>query len=264
MVDGTHGVDDRLGTGEARIKRNIRIVVEYDGTYYHGWQRQSDKPTIQQILEESICTITRETVRVIGSGRTDAGVHAMNQVANFVTHTAINEENLLKGINSFLPKDIVIKELAEVSESFHSQYDVKSKVYLYQIYNGPVRPSLYRNYAWYIHGLLDIQTMQSAASLFLGTHDFSSFCAADCNLINHVRTITDIDITQNSRGMLRIVIEANGFLRHMVRNIVGTLVYVGKGKFSPSDVNHIIEVKDRRQAGITAPAHGLFLKEVKY
>lgn len=264
MVDDTHSVDDRLGTREGRIKRNIRIVVEYDGTYYYGWQRQSGKPTIQQILEESIFTITRETVRVIGSGRTDAGVHAMNQVANFVTNTAINEENLLKGINSLLPKDVVIKELAEVSESFNAQYDAKSKVYLYRIYNGPVRSSLYRNYAWYIYGVLDIKAMKSAARLFLGTHDFCSFCAADCDIINHVRTITDIDITQNHRGMLNIEIEATGFLRHMVRNIVGTLVYVGKGKFSPSDVSSIIEVKDRRQAGITAPAHGLFLKEVKY
>lgn len=245
-------------------KRNIKIVVAYDGTPFYGWQRQGDKPTIQRVLEETIQTITKESVRVIGSGRTDAGVHALNQVANFVCHSPIDEKSFLKGINSLLPAEVVVKNLEEVEETFHAQYDAKSKVYLYQIYNSPIRSPFYRKYAWYVFRFLDIDAMKSAAEQFLGTHDFSSFCAAGCTVKSHVRTITEIQIEKSHQGLLEIVIEANGFLRHMVRNIVGTLVYVGQGRFTPEDVGKIIQVKDRKQAGVTAPAHGLFLKEVKY
>ena len=244
--------------------RNIKIILEYDGTRYHGWQRQGDTITIQKVLEESISKITQENIRVIGSGRTDAGVHAISQVANFRTNSNIGVRNLFNGINSVLPWDIVVKELAEVDAAFHARYDTKSKVYLYQIFNGPVRSALYRNCAWFKREPLDMGRMKEAALLLKGTFDFSSFCAANCGIKDHVRTILDIDMEINHQDMIKIFIEANGFLKYMVRNIVGTLVDVGKGKISPAELMGIVEAKDRRRAGITAPAHGLFLKEVRY
>lgn len=240
------------------------MILEYEGTGYHGWQYQSDRISIQQVLEESICKITQEIVRVIGSGRTDAGVHAMNQVANFMTNSRIKERNLLKGINSILPRDIVIKALRDADADFHARYHAKGKVYLYQIFNGSERSALYRNFAWFINRTLDIDRMREAANFFMGTHDYSSFCAANCGISDHVRTINRIEIEQDRRGMLKVHIEADGFLKYMVRNMVGILVEIGKGRRHPEDLRAIIAAKDRKQAGITAPAHGLFLKEVRY
>jgi tRNA pseudouridine38-40 synthase len=244
--------------------RNIKMILEYDGKRYHGWQRQGDMATIQKILEESISTITQEDIRVMGSGRTDAGVHAINQVANFMTSSNIEVRNLLNGINSLLPLDVVVKELIETDKDFHAQYNAKCKVYLYQIYNRLVRSALYRHNAWFIREPLDIGRMKEAALLLKGTFDFSSFCAANCGIKSHVRTVKNIDIEMNHRGMMKICIEADGFLKYMVRNIVGTLVDVGKRKISVTELTGIMEAKDRRRAGITAPAHGLFLKEVRY
>ncbi|HVO67456.1 MAG TPA: tRNA pseudouridine(38-40) synthase TruA [Syntrophales bacterium] len=243
--------------------RNIKMILEYDGTRYHGWQRQGNTVTIQKVLEESIGKITQEDVRVMGSGRTDAGVHAINQVANFRTNSKIEVRNLFHGINSLLPRDIVIKHLAEVDAAFHARYDTKSKVYLYQIYNSLIRSALYRHYAWFIHEPLNTARMKEAALLLVGTFDFSSFCAANCGIKDHVRTVFNIDMEMN-QAMVKFVIEANGFLKYMVRNIIGTLVDVGKGKMSSGELISILEAKDRKRAGITAPAHGLFLKEVRY
>jgi tRNA pseudouridine38-40 synthase len=246
------------------MTRNIKIILEYDGTRYHGWQRQANGLTVQEILEDGISTITQEDTTVAGSGRTDAGVHAMNQVANFRTNSDIKEIGLLRGINSILPWDVVVKELAEVDASFHARYNAKSKTYMYQIYRGDVRSALYRNYAWFIHETLDIERMQEAARLLLGTFDFSSFCAANCGIENHVRTVMSVNIVVDHRGMVKFCIEANGFLKYMVRNIVGTLADVGRGKLPSAEFRRIVEAKDRKQASQTAPAHGLFLKEVKY
>ena len=244
--------------------RNIKIVLEYDGTRYHGWQRQGDRTTIQRVLEESIRTITQEDIRIAGSGRTDAGVHALNQVANFKTNSNIAARNLLNGINSLLPGDIVVTELMETDTAFHARYDAKSKVYLYQILNRPVRSALYRHYAWFIREALDIDRIREATGLLIGTYDFSSFCASNCGITNHVRTVINTDVEMNQRSMIKIYVEANGFLKYMVRNIVGTLVDVGRGKLSSTEFKGIVEAKDRRRAGMTAPACGLFLKKVKY
>lgn len=244
--------------------RNLKMIIEYDGTGYHGWQRQQDQITIQQILEENIGAITQEDIRVIGSGRTDAGVHAMNQVANFTTGSKIGERNLLRGINSLLPKDIVVKDLMEVEENFNARYRARSKVYLYQICNEKVRSALYRRYAWYVHIPLRVDRMKEAAALFRGTYDFSSFCAANCGLANHVRTVRKVEVERDNRSILKIEVEADGFLKYMVRNMVGMLVDVGKGNRHPNDVITVLEAKNRRRAGVTAPAQGLFLKEVIY
>jgi tRNA pseudouridine38-40 synthase len=185
-------------------------------------------------------------------------------VANFRTNSNIELRGLLRGINSLLPWDIAVKELAETDASFHARYDAKSKIYLYQIYRGAVRPALCRDYAWFIHDTFDVERMKEAAQLLLGTSDFSSFCAANCGIKNHVRTVMSVDVTIDSRGMVKFYIEADGFLKYMVRNIVGTLVDVGSGKLSRAELLNIVEAKDRKQARQTAPAHGLFLKEVKY
>lgn len=244
--------------------RNLKIIIEYDGTGYHGWQRQRGDITIQQIIEEKIGLVTQEKIKLIGSGRTDAGVHAIGQVANFKTGSKIGERNLLRGINSLLPEDIVIKSLVEVDERFHSRYDAKSKVYLYQIFNSPFPSALYRNYSWFVHFPLDIDNMKTAASQLIGSHDFSSFCAANNDTSDYIRKVINVSINHGKDGITKFFIEANGFLRYMVRNIVGTLIDVGRGNFSPSEFLDIMKARDRNRAGITAPPQGLFLKEVKY
>lgn len=244
--------------------RNIKIIVEYDGTCYHGWQRQPSDITIQQVLEEKIGTITQQKVTLISSGRTDAGVHAINQVANFRTETTINTDNLLRGINSLLPGDIVVKELFEVEETFHARYDAKSKSYFYQIYNSTIRTALHRNHTWHVYYPLDVNAMREALSLLKGTHDFSSFCGADDDAANHVRTVMKADIEQRNDHLIVISLEADGFLRYMVRNIVGSLADVGRGKTTVADFSDIMGAQDRTKAGMTAPPQGLFLKEVRY
>jgi len=244
--------------------RNLKIIIEYDGAAYHGWQRQPDDITVQQTLEEKIGVITRERIRLTGSGRTDAGVHAIAQAANFKTSSKIAGGNLLRGTNSLLPGDIVIKELTEVDEGFHARYNAKSKVYLYRIFNNKYPPALYRNYSWFIKYPLDIDLIRTAVLQLIGTHDFSSFCAADSNTVDHVREVVDAGVHREENGMIKFFIEADGFLRHMVRNIAGTLIDVGSGKLSPAGFLGIMEARDRRQAGITAPPQGLFLKEVRY
>ena len=246
------------------VTRNLKMIVEYNGGGYHGWQRQNNTITVQQVIEEKISIITREEIKIIGAGRTDAGVHAINQVANFKTGSKIEETKLLKGINSLLPKDVVLKQLAEAAETFHARHDARSKVYLYQIYNRPIRPVMYKDYAWFLRNFLDIDRMKESLLLLMGTHDFSSFSAADKEIKNRIRTVMDVDVKASRCGMVRIYIEANGFLRYMVRNIVGTLVDVGKGKLTPAEFIDLMEAKDRRRAGLTAPPHGLFLMEVKY
>lgn len=242
----------------------MKMVIEFDGTGYRGWQRQKNGVSIQQILEDKIAVMTGESVKVIGSGRTDAGVHAVAQVAHFKTESQIPQRNLQDGLNSLLPKDIVIKELAEVDPGFHARIDVKSKIYMYQIYNSPTRSALFRDRAWTIRKPLDIPAMKEAAALLKGTHDFRSFSAVHTDVITFIRTITDIAIEGKKGDFIKIFVEADGFLRYMVRTIVGTLVEIGKGSHLPGKMISILEAKDRKMAGMTAPPQGLFLKEVKY
>jgi tRNA pseudouridine38-40 synthase len=244
--------------------RNFKMIVEYDGTAYCGWQRQENGITIQQVLEEAIQLITGEKVAVIGSGRTDAGVHALNQVGSFRCSTKLPVNKIFMGMNSVLPPDIVVKEMGEVAGEFHAQHDVKSKVYVYKICNQRLRPVLGRNYFWHIRFPLDLALMINAAQFLIGTHDFSCFCATGTHVKDRVRTITDIEIKTCDDGLIEIKVEAHGFLKYMVRNIIGTLVEVGRGKRKPEEMKPIIESRDRTIAGVTAPACGLFLKEVKY
>ncbi len=249
---------------DLHFMRNIKIVLEYEGTSYHGWQRQKNGVSIQQILEEKASIITGEGIKVTGSGRTDAGVHAIAQVVNFRTNSPIEVKKLKDGINSLLPRDIVIRSLADVDFSFHARKDAMSKIYLYQICNRRVRPVLERNFVWAVYKPLDIESMRRAAEMLKGRHDFTSFSTVHTDVEEFTRTIMEIRIEADNEGMIRVFIEADGFLRYMVRTIVGTLVEIGRGKRSSSDIVPILNAKDRKQAGMTAPAKGLFLKEVKY
>jgi len=244
--------------------RNFKMIVEYEGTAYCGWQRQKNGISIQQILEETIQSITRKEVTVIGSGRTDAGVHALNQVASFKSDTRLSTAILFRGINGLLPKDIVVKSLEEVAAEFHAQHDAKGKVYVYRICNKRLRPAMGHSYFWFIHYHLDLDLMEKAAQYLIGRHDFSCFCATGSHVKDRIRTITGIKIKKISEGIIEITLEAHGFLKYMVRNIVGTLVEVASGRRPPEQMKNIIDSHDRNTAGITAPARGLYLKEVRY
>jgi tRNA pseudouridine38-40 synthase len=244
--------------------RNIKLIIEYDGTAYNGWQRQADVPTVQQVLEDTLSRIVNAKVALVASSRTDTGVHALNQVANFRTATALPLRNLHLGVNSLLPADIVVKEMSDVDWEFHSQFHARSKIYHYRIFNNPVRTALERNRCWHVRTPLDVDAMNRAAAVLLGTHDFNSFCAAQCEVEDRVRTVTAARFEREEGGRIVFRIEADGFLRHMVRNIVGTLVDIGKGATPGEGLVRILAARNRREAGPAAPAGGLFLVEVRY
>ena len=245
--------------------QNFKLTIEYDGTEYHGWQRQKDFRTVQATIEDALETMIGHQVTVIGSGRTDAGAHALNQVANFLVDTTLTADIFKKGLNSLLPADIVIRDCRAVDDRFHARYDAWSKVYDYRILNRPIPTALFRRYAWHIRKTLDLNAMSEAMLCLKGEHDFSAFEAAGSPRANAVRTAIDVNLTAKDKdGYVVFTIEANGFLRCMVRNIVGTLVDVGLGRISPEGFQGILTSRDRKQAGITAPPHGLFLREVKY
>ena len=244
--------------------RNIKLLIEYDGTNYHGWQVQPDVLTVQEVIEEKIEVMTRQRVPLIGSGRTDAGVHALGQVANFRTTSSIPVEGFHRGLNSLLPSDIVIQSVEEVDFQFHAQYGAKRKTYRYVILKRELPSALFRNYSWHLPVRLNISAMEEATQILLGKKDFSSFQGADADTEDPVREVFQAGWSVKDLEFLHFTIEADGFLKHMVRNIVGTLVEVGKGKASAEEFRQILSARDRRQAGMTAPARGLFLVEVKY
>ena len=243
---------------------NFKITIEYDGSAYHGWQRQAADRTIQGEIENALMTMTGNNITVIGSGRTDAGVHALNQTANFRCAASLTPEAFLKGLNSLLPEDIVITSCKMVPEKFHARYDVKSKVYHYKILNRLLPAAISRQYAWHIRKKLDLSDMQEALLCIIGSHDFKAFEGSGSPRISTVRCILNADLLKTDNDYLVLKIEGDGFLKFMVRNIVGTLVDVGFDKITPHDFKQILISKDRNLAGITAPAHGLFLIEVKY
>jgi len=244
--------------------RNIKLLIEYDGTGYHGWQVQPNALTIQEVIEEKLAILTRHPVRLIASGRTDAGVHALGQVAHFQTDSGIPAEGIQRGLNSLLPPDIAIQSAEEADLGFHAQYGAKRKTYRYIILNRRTASALRRNYCWHIPLPLDFPAMQNASAALLGKKDFSSFQGADADTEDPVREVFRAEWSAEETNFLHFTIEADGFLKHMVRNIVGTLVEAGKGKISAEDFKGVIAARDRRRAGMTAPARGLFLLQVKY
>lgn len=259
--------------------RNIKLILQYDGTNYNGWQIQKTEArkniiTIQEVIQEAIKKITGEDAKLIGAGRTDAGVHAMEQAASFKTLSRLRADIIQRALNANLPDDIRILDAKDVEIDFHPRYDAKSKIYFYIISNSYIiSPFLYR-YAWKINHKLDLDAMRCAAYLLKGRHDFSAFRASGCGAKNSVRTIFDISVEKNehldfmsarlSGYFFKIRIEADAFLRHMVRNIAGTIVEVGKEKIKPEDIEVIMFSKDRKNAGAAAPAKGLFLEKVNY
>ncbi|NOZ20570.1 MAG: tRNA pseudouridine(38-40) synthase TruA [Planctomycetes bacterium] len=243
--------------------RNIKITIEYDGTNYCGWERQKNGMSIQEMLEKAVEGVTGEKTVVHGSGRTDAGVHALGQVATFSTSSAIPTEKLLLAVNTHLPEDIVVKRIEEVSEKLHARYNAKSKVYRYTVLTGPVGSALDRNRIYHVKYRLDEKRMIDAAECLIGEHDFRSFTTEARAKKNTVRTLLDLKIEREGERII-FTFEGSGFLYNMVRAIVGTLIDIGRGHLRVEEMKAILEARDRSEAGPTAPAKGLCLVEVKY
>ena len=250
------------------MKTNFKIVIEYDGRKYSGWQIQKDRLTIQFELEKALSTILNQKIRIIGSGRTDAGVHAYGQVANFIAQTDLTSDAIKNGANSIIKNSVVIKKCNIVHKSFHARYDAVSKEYHYHILNRPDPCAIQKNYVWHIKKKLDLSCMQECCSIIKGEHDFKSFEGAGSPKYSTIRNIYlaefSIDAKNINSGTIIFKISANGFLRFMVRNIIGTIVLAGLLKIGTQEFENILKAKNRNLAGPTAPAHGLYLMNVKY
>lgn len=244
-------------------ERNIKLVVAYDGGRYHGFQRQQNAVSVQNVLEDKLAIVFGHSVSLAASGRTDTGVHALGQVVNFQTLGTIPLDRVVRAVNSHLPDDIVVQSAEEMPASFHARYSAVSKTYIYRIQQGETLDPFMRNYAWYIRNPLDVEAMRRTLPQIVGTHDFSAFQAASSVMMQPVRTIYEALLRQDGAS-LEFSFWGNGFLYHMVRNLMGTLVNVGKRKLTPEGFAEILAGKDRRKAGMTAPPQGLFLQEVNY
>jgi tRNA pseudouridine38-40 synthase len=241
------------------------LTLEYEGTNYHGWQSQagSGQATVQETVEQALTNLSGEPVKVNGSSRTDAVVHALAYVCNLVTGSSIPPAAWAPALNHFLPEDIRALTSEEAAPDFHARFSAIGKIYSYRILSRRAPSALYRHAAWHVNRPLDLHAMQSAAEHFIGRHDFSAFRAAGCSASSPIRTLKPIFITK-SDDIVEIRLEADSFLQYMVRNITGTLVEVGLGRFRPEEVKRMLLSCDRTTAGRTAPAHGLFLVRVLY
>ncbi|HET7007838.1 MAG TPA: tRNA pseudouridine(38-40) synthase TruA [Candidatus Binatia bacterium] len=242
---------------------NVKLTIEYDGTNYHGWQVQANCISIQAVLEKAVSTFLGAPTHVTGSGRTDAGVHALGQVANFFTDKEYLPYRLLRGLNALTPRDITVKAVEIVDAGFDARRDGRSRLYEYLIFNRATPSPFHRNRAWHIHEPLDAKAMAKAVECLIGEHDFSSFRAANCDAPHPVRIIYQTRLEQRG-DLLVFTIEGTAFLRHMVRNIVGTLADVGRRIRTPEWFGELLHARDRTKAGYTAPPQGLYLVEVKY
>jgi tRNA pseudouridine38-40 synthase len=246
-----------------RELRNIKLVIEYDGTNYSGWQRQNNALTVQECIENAIYSITKERVDTIGCSRTDAGVHAREFVLNFKINSSIEEKKIKNALNAFLPDDIIVTQAYVVDDDFHARYHCKGKMYSYTVYTRREGTALFRNYSYTFKKKLDLDKMIRASKCFIGTHDFSSFRNLGSSAKTAERTITDFRIEQNG-DMIKFYIAADGFLYNMVRIIVGTLIDIGIGRREENYINYLMEIKDRSKAGKSVPPQGLCLEEVFY
>ncbi|HAM51240.1 MAG TPA: tRNA pseudouridine(38-40) synthase TruA [Nitrospiraceae bacterium] len=254
--------------------RRIKVKLQYDGTFYQGWQVQPSGTTIQGMLQESILRITGEPATFIGAGRTDAGVHAVAQIASFDSSSRLDNVVIKRALNALLPPDVRIIALEDCSGEFHPRYSALRKRYFYLIANTDDVPVFFGRYVWWVRAPLDVEGMKAASGFLRGRHDFSSFRGAGCGAKSPVREVYSLETerfgelaflsARFSGNFIKISLEGDGFLRHMVRNIVGTLVEVGRGRIQPDAVGNILLSRDRRRAGQTAPAKGLFLDRVIY
>ncbi|MCP5003384.1 MAG: tRNA pseudouridine(38-40) synthase TruA [Planctomycetes bacterium] len=245
---------------------NIKLVIEYDGTNYAGWQKQKNDVTVQETLKQAIESVVKEEIRLLGAGRTDSGVHALGQVANFETNSTIPVTRLAQAVNFHLPRDIAVRSARRVARGFHSQYSAKSKIYRYTILNHPVRSAVNRNFCYQYCVPLNIEKIHHASELIVGSHDFGSFKSksrSEKRGKSAVRTVKMLDVLRRGRYVL-FTIEADGFLYKMVRAIVGTLIEVGRGKISLEEFDRIVKAENRSCAGVSVPARGLCLMRVKY
>ena len=249
--------------GPRTIMRNIKLAIQYDGTNYCGWQSQKNGVAIQDVIEKALKKVVGEKIKLVGSGRTDSGVHAKGQIANFKTNSEMPLASIKKGLNSNLSDDIIVAGAEETNPDFHAQYSSRSKLYRYALTNkNPISP-FHRNYIAFTPYKLDLELMKKEARALLGKHDFSAFQGARSKRIGTTRTVKKLLITKYSR-YIYIDIESDGFLYNMARNIAGTLIEIGRGRFQPGSMKRILKSRDRRKAGPTAPAKGLCLMKVMY
>lgn len=241
----------------------IRLTLEYDGTEYAGWQLQPNGLSVQEVVENALARILGERVRLNSSGRTDAGVHARGMVVHFETGRLLPMSAYRDGVNRFLPPDVAVKEAEEAPSGFHARFSSRGKWYRYRISQSPVRAPLVSRYSWHVRGALDLAAMQQAAAAFVGRHDFAAFRGAGCDARTTVREVFSVDVVSEGE-LLAIDVKGGGFLRNMVRVMVGTLVEVGLGRRPPSDVPLLLKEGTRPLAGRTAPPQGLCLMEVWY
>ena len=242
----------------------VKLVLEYDGTCYVGWQVQPNGPSIQAEVERALRTLRKVPVRVTGAGRTDAGVHALGQVASFLEERPLPLSAYLKGMNALLPEDVAVRAASLEPDAFDARRDALGKRYRYRIQNLETRAPLGRRTAWQIFRRLDVEAMRVAARLLQGRHDFAAFRAADCESHHAVRDLSRLEVLGEPRSEIQVVAVATAFVKHMVRNVVGSLVEVGLGSERPEWVAEVLGSRDRTRAGPTAPPHGLCLEEVFY
>nr|WP_320050668.1 tRNA pseudouridine(38-40) synthase TruA [uncultured Desulfuromonas sp.] len=239
------------------------LTVEYDGTAYGGWQIQPNTSTVQELVEAALARVVGHSVRIHSSGRTDAGVHALDMKAHFDVETVLPLAAYREGVNRFLPQDIVIRDVVCVAEDFHARFDAQGKWYRYRIYRGELRSPLHRLTSWHVRGELDVEAIRQAAAVLIGTHDFAAFQASGCAASTTERTLYDIAVDCHGDELI-IDVRGSGFLKNMVRIIVGSLVEVGRGKSTTEKMAQILEQRQRCQAGLTAPPQGLCLMQVWY
>jgi len=242
---------------------HYRLLLEYDGTAYHGWQLQPNAPTLQGVVETALATVLRHPARVHAAGRTDAGVHARGQVATFRSERVLELRELRNALNALTPPDVAIREVAVVPESFDPRRDATARVYEYRIWNQPWRSAFWHRFTWHVPRALDVPAMRLAAAALAGEHDFAAFRAADCDSASTIRCVTHSGVTEAENGCIYRV-QANAFLKHMVRTIVGTLVEIGTGGRPYAAMAEILAGGDRTLAGATAPPQGLVLVAVSY
>ena len=243
--------------------KRIKLTIAYDGTNYCGWQVQPNGITVEEVVNKALKKLTGEDIQVIGASRTDSGVHALGNVAVFDTYTTIPPERISYALNQRLPEDIVIVKSEEVAEDFHPRYCDCSKTYEYHILNTRIPIPTKRLTNYFVSYDLDVEKMRKAAGYLIGEHDFVSFCNVRTDVEDTVRTVTELELLKDGEE-ITIRISGNGFLYNMVRIIVGTLIRVGRGFYEPEKVKEILEAKDRKAAGVTAPPHGLILAEIRY
>lgn len=249
--------------------RNLKVILSYDGAEFSGWQVQPDASTVQGAVASAIGRITGEKVLPQGSGRTDAGVHALAQVMTFVTQSSVPTENFVKALNDILPASVRVMEVVEMPAEFHARHSAQAKTYRYRIYREPICPPFLARYVWHYPYQIDEESMARAAALVVGQKDFTSFAAVDPErgrdgeTVSNVRSIFS-SAWERSGAELIYTVRGSGFLHHMVRNLVGTFILVGRGTLQEQDVTRILEARDRSAAGATAPASGLYLVNVEY